>query len=241
VHVHVHVCVCVYVCLFVCVSLARPLPCLADPQATEYRIAFLQPAPKDWQQDSAECALGLILCLLRSMFLELHCPCFGGCAPSSVHACMNAHTHTFDHEDVTLPGPCAHMHGSFLREKILNRTVRVNVEYREGGAEFVTVFGEDKVRARCHAHARPWLSHRHICLVSNASCCHHLTLCQEDTGLSLVSSGLSTFKGRSAPHLQELLSSYSAAQSAAKSSRKAMWRYGDITEDETPVCVCVCV
>lgn len=97
------------------------------------------------------------------------------------------------------PADWAAESAEFLREKILNQTVDVNVEYREAGVEYVTVFEGS-----------------------------------EDIGLSVVANGLSTFKTRPAPHLQELLAGYTAAQAAAKAGRKSIWRYGDVTEDEAP-------
>lgn len=87
-----------------------------------------------------------------------------------------------------------------LRERILNKTINVNVEYRDAGVEYVTVHDDSNV----------------------------------DVGQDLVEQGLAQFKGRSAPHLQELLAGYTAAQVAAKKDRRAIWRYGDASEDDTP-------
>ena len=58
---------------------------------------------------------------------------------------------------------------------------------------------------------------------------------QADVGRTLVELGIVNYKGRTAPHLQELLAGYAAAQTAAKKERRAIWRYGDASEDDTPV------
>jgi len=57
---------------------------------------------------------------------------------------------------------------------------------------------------------------------------------QEDIGKSLVSNGYVLVERRREKRLHKLVSEYTKAQESAKSSRLNLWRYGDITEDDTP-------
>ncbi len=56
----------------------------------------------------------------------------------------------------------------------------------------------------------------------------------EDIGKSLVSNGYVLAEKRREKRLYKLSSEYLKAQDQAKSSRMNLWRYGDITEDDTP-------
>ena len=87
---------------------------------------------------------------------------------------------------------------SVLREDILDKTVKLNVEYKVGSDTYVSVHIE-----------------------------------KEDVGKNLVEDGLLLVERQRGRKLEKLVKSYEEEMGNAKKNHLNIWRYGDITQDDS--------
>ncbi|XP_065837499.1 staphylococcal nuclease domain-containing protein 1-like [Oscarella lobularis] len=87
---------------------------------------------------------------------------------------------------------------SALQTSVLNSNVKINVEYKVGAQEFVTVTNTED---------------------------------ETDVGKALVAGGLLQVEKRKERRLAKLVDEYLDAQLSAKTARKNVWQYGDISAD----------
>ena len=87
---------------------------------------------------------------------------------------------------------------SVLREDILDKTVKLNVEYKVGSDTYVSVHIE-----------------------------------KEDVGKNLVEDGLLLVERQRGRKLEKLVKGYEEAMGNAKKNHLNIWRYGDITQDDS--------
>jgi len=85
-----------------------------------------------------------------------------------------------------------------LREDILDKTVKLNVEYKIGNDSFVSVHIDN-----------------------------------EDVGKNLVEDGLLLVERQRGRKLEKLVKGYEEAMANAKKNHLNIWRYGDITQDDS--------
>ena len=85
-----------------------------------------------------------------------------------------------------------------LREDILDKTVKLNIEYKVGNDSFVSV---------------------------------HID--KEDVGKNLVEDGLLLVERQRGRKLEKLVKVYEEAMGNAKKNHLNIWRYGDITQDDS--------
>jgi len=85
-----------------------------------------------------------------------------------------------------------------LKEDILDKTVKLNVEYKVGGDTFVSV---------------------------------HIG--EEDVGKNLLEDGLLMVERQRGRKLEKVVKAYEDAMNRAKKNHLNIWRYGDITQDDS--------